>query len=768
MKTRMNADTQRVLSVPESVREGTGRFLHHVERFVRGELTATAFRAYRVPWGVYEQRAEGRYMVRVRIGAGVVSSAQLRHIAQLSRTHGNGIVHVTTRQDLQIHDVAIETTPYVLEGLLDVGLSSRGGGGNTVRNITACPRAGLCAVERFDVTPHAIALAQYLLQSDSSYNLPRKYKIAFSGCAADCAFASVADLGFFAHHRDGAKGFAVYAGGGLGPNPAVGVQVEDFVGEGEIFEVAEAVKRLFDKHGDRANKHKARLRYVLKKLGIEEFIRLYRDERAALRRDGLQDPIPQIAMTEAWSNGNAPLAAGLPDCAHATADALPEKEKGLCTFRLRLPFGDISADDLIEVARIAEEWGTGIVRTTQQQNLLIPSVPEARLDTLRSEVLRLGIDGSCQRAPEIVACAGASTCKLGLCLSRGLATAIAQKLAADPDSDAGGATIRISGCPNSCAQHSVADLGLQGRARRIGDRLMPCYDVFTGGKTTEGEAHLGEPIGTVPAKAVPDLLAELFKTGKEYSQLEPLVHKYASVAESAPDDYYYDWGADELFSLAGRGPGECGAGVMDVIAVDIEQAKQALKRTSSAAQDVDNSADLYQAVLASARALLILSGAEPTTDREIFKAFAKHLIEPGWVEPATQEVLDHAIDWRMGDRKTLLDMRAHIEGLIRRIEQLFRSLDANLTFRSEPVTSATTASEVPTSRVDLRGVACPLNFVKAKLAVEKIGIGETIEIELDDGEPIRNVPGSLAGQGQDILETTRVEDHFRVRVRRMK
>ncbi|MBN1359386.1 MAG: sulfurtransferase TusA family protein [Sedimentisphaerales bacterium] len=760
----MNAYIQRVLSVPASVREQTGRFRRQVERFVRGELTPTAFRAYRVPWGVYEQRSAGHFMVRVRIGAGVVSSSQLRCLARLSRAYGNGILHVTTRQDVQIHDVAIESTPHVLEDLLEAGLSSRGGGGNTVRNITACPRAGICAAERFDVTPHAIALAEYLLQFDSSYNLPRKYKIVFSGCAADCGLASVADLGFFAHHREGAKGFAVYAGGGLGPNPAVGVKVEDFIREGDIFEVAETVKRLFDKHGDRSNKHKARLRYVLKRLGPEQFIRLYRQERTAVRQEGLEGPLPQIEATDERPTTSATT--NVLDGSQATADIAPEKDAGLFTFRLGLPLGDLSADELVEVARLADNYGTGLVRTTQQQNLLIPSVPEERFDDLHAEIGRLGIRTSDQRSPEVVACAGAATCKLGLCLSRSLATAITKKLAENPNSTVGGTTIRVSGCPNSCAQHHVADIGLQGHARRVDGKLLPCYDVLTGGKTAEGKAQLATRIGTVPAKAVPDLLAELFAAGKIPSQLEPLVHEYESKA--IPDDYFYDWGADQPFSLAGRGPGECGAGVMDVITVDIQQAKEAIKQAALKTQDSAKSESLYQAVLASARALLVLSGDEPKTDRAIFQAFTKHLIEPGWVDLAAQELLDCAVDWRMGNKGTLADMQDRAARLVQRVEQLFLSLDANLKFKLEPVAVTRAASEGPASTVDLRGVACPLNFVKAKLAVEKVGIGDIIEIQLDDGEPIRNVSASLADQGQEVLETKRLYDHFLLRVRRTR
>ncbi len=275
----MSKSREPVLHVPESVKEDTLNYRSQVKKFLDGQTSPVAFRAYRVPMGVYEQRTAGKFMVRIRIGAGLVLPYQLERIAKLSKTYGNGIIHVTTRQDIQIHEVNIEGTPDVLERLLEVGLSPRGGGGNTVRNVTACPRAGVCPREEFDVAPYAIATAENLLQDRSSFNLPRKYKIAFSGCSDDCAFASVADLGFFAHRKNGVKGFSVYAAGGLGSNPAVAVQIEDFIEAKEVFEVAEAIKRLFDKYGDRANKHKARLRYVLAKIGVEEFIKLYLRKR---------------------------------------------------------------------------------------------------------------------------------------------------------------------------------------------------------------------------------------------------------------------------------------------------------------------------------------------------------------------------------------------------------------------------------------------------------------------------------------------------------
>jgi len=756
-----------ILRIHESIRQDVLGCREHVEKFLEGQTSPVALRAYRAPMGVYEQRAAGRHMVRIRIGAGLVLPYQVGRVAELSKTFGNGILHVTTRQDIQIHEVDAENIPDVLEGLLEVGLSARGGGGNTVRNVTACPRAGVCPKEQFDVAPYAIAVAEYLLQHKSSFNLPRKYKIVFSGCADDCAFASVADLGFFAHRRNGCKGFSVYAGGGLGSEPAVAVRIEDFIRDDEIFEVAEAIKRVFDKYGDRSNKHKARLRYVLARVGAEEFIRLYKNERTKLDKDGLRGEIPEIrdiASMFAIAGPSSGEDAGCPTSQH---NILPEKTVGLFTVIVRLNHGDIPADDLLKVRQIAEEFGQGLLRTTQLQDIMITGVPQENVDAVNRALETLSISAAGKTIAKVVTCTGAATCKLGLCLSRGLADAISQKLGASPET-----IIRISGCPNSCGHHYIADIGFQGKAKRLQGRLMPFYDVFVGAATVEGDAHLGQKVGTVPAKRIPELIAKaLGGGGNAKEQIRNLVGDYEDVSSGPlPDDYYYDFGAAEPFSLAGRGSGECGAGVMDVIKVDLNEANESLEKAKERAGDMERSESLYKAVTAAARALLVTFGLEPKKDREIFAAFTEHLIEAGWVAGEAKQLLNAAIDWRMGDRSSIADLSVQAERLAKRVKELFLSLDANLQFKIAKVTRGNTVekSEAEDHVIDLRGVACPLNFVKAKLELEKIDVGRVLEVLLDDGEPARNVPESFANQGQEVLGAKSIGDHFSVRVRRKK
>jgi sulfite reductase (ferredoxin) len=552
----------------------------------------------------------------------------------------------------------------------------------------------------------------------------------------------VADLGFFAHKKNGVKGFAVYAGGGLGLNPGVAIKVEDFVEDGQVFEVAEAVKRLFDKHGDRSNKHKARLRYVLAKVGAEEFAKLYKQERETLKSDGLPFAAPEI---------------------RDLASDYPVPAGKFTTVRLWLKNGDIPADDLAKVGQIAAEYGQGLVRTTQLQDLLITGVAVEKVEKVNKELKGLDDDVFNDGSPKVVACTGAATCKLGLCLSRGLSEAISSKLSG---ANLPKTVIRISGCPNSCGHHHIADIGFQGNAKRINDRLMPCYDVLVGGKTIEAGAQLAEKIGTVPAKRIPDLLAEAARGGSiEIELLKTLTARYSNIsAESLPDDYYCDWSSDEPFSLAGRGPGECGAGVMDVIKLDIDEAKGAIKTTPASSESV------YKAIVSAARALLFTIGLEPKKDREIFAAFKQHLIEPGWVEPQSQQLLDNALDWKMGDVESIGDLLPRVEGLVNRVEELFLSLDASLKFKAEPIVQTTSVENKEPKKhiIDLRGVGCPLNFVKAKLELEKLEMDDILEVLLDEGEPARNVPASFTEQGQQVLEIKNAGDHYCVKVQREK
>jgi sulfite reductase (ferredoxin) len=550
-------------------------------RFAEGDITAEDFKALRVPLGVYEQREPCRFMLRLRLPGGALLPHQMRALADASETRGNGILHVTTRQDVQVHRVALDAVAPALRALFAAGLSAKGGGGNTVRNISACPHAGVCAREAFDVTPCALALTEFLLDDAGSFRLPRKYKIAFSGCPRDCAGATVNDLGFVAHVRNGVQGFAVHVAGGLGARSRVARPLEDFVPAAEIHLVAEAVKRVFDAHGDRSHRSKARLRFLVDAIGIEAFAALYREQLALVRREAPALPRADAPAPPAAAPSPAPRDRETPrgfDAWRRDNVAL-QKQPGRFLVYVPLVLGDIPAKTFRALGAVAETYGEGVVRTTQAQNLVLRHVREDDLPALHEDLSRAGL--AAPRPPvlqNLVACAGAATCRLGLCLSRGLAGALARALRTSGLDlrGLGPLDIRVSGCANACGRHPVADVGFSGVARRADGRFAPHYTVHLGGAVGEGRARLAERIGTIPARNVPRFLTDLLghflasptrpdfdaflaDGGREAARELLARHRHLPAFED-DNRFYVDWGAMELFSPHGRGESECATG----------------------------------------------------------------------------------------------------------------------------------------------------------------------------------------------------------------
>ncbi len=762
----MNEYEKYTIQLPDNVVADMRAYRQNLEAFLQGATSAMAFKVYRVATGIYEERSGHTYMVRIRIGAGLVTPSQLRAIADIGAAYGNGVAHVTTRQDIQLHGVQVEDTPDVIEQLLAAGLSPRGGGGNTVRNITACPRAGVSADEVFNVAPYAVALAEFLLAQPGSYTLPRKFKIAFSGCRHDSAMATAGDLGFVATTRDGKEGFTVFAGGGLGADPKAALKVEQFVPVDAVFQVAHALKKLFSEHGDRAHKHRARLRYVRDRIGDDAFQKLYLQYRRQAASESLPLPVPEIRH---WPSSPDAQNDSVPQNTYVQAENRP----GYYTLRLKLDKGDIRCDDLLRLADVAETYSRGFVRTTQLQDMLLTRVAGTDVRQTLEALHALESVTFDDPLPTVVNCTGARTCKLGLCLSRGLAEAINEHLKTLPEvkSDSS-VVIRISGCANSCASHTIAQLGFEGRAKRINGRLMPFYEVLAGGHLDADGAVLAKRFGAVPARRIPSLVADLLAGDMADSDfVESVVAAYRELPAEIAEDYFYDIGSEVPFSLAGRGAGECGAGVMDVITSDIKQAREALGRAQQAGLEAGGDS-LYSAIVSAARALLVLFGLEPMRDREVFHSFRQNLIAPGWVSPDVQTLLDAALDWKMGQGRLLAEAVGQTAALIERVVELFHSLDANLKFTADPYHTDTAVNEAEESvrryTADLRGVACPMNFVKAKLELEKIPLGQTLEILLDKGEPQRNVPASLRQQSQDVLDEIDHGQYVTVVVKRLK
>lgn len=764
--------TKPFYTLPADLGADIEAYAQEVSRFVAGEMPAGVFKAKRVPRGVYEQRINGMYMVRVRVAGGTLSCDQIRVLAELSQRFSNGSLHVTTRQDVQLHELRIEDTPEVMRVLKDAGLTSKGGGGNTVRNITACPYAGLCPMERFDVTSCAHAVTECLIPLVGSYNLPRKYKIAFSGCAADCALAQAADLGFVAEARDGVPGFRVLAGGGMGGHSRVADEFLSWVPATEILRAAETMRRLFDRFGDRTNKHKARLRFVFEKLGKEQV----RKEFQALLSDVEQD-VP------AWSADGLVLrdegASDLPGRLALTEEkgvrCVRQHQDGYVAVPLHLPLGFVTADEFARLGEIAatfsDEKG---LRTTRAQNLLIRFV---RLDTvadLAAALKAIKTDVLMSDPLErFVVCAGASTCRLGLCRSRDAAKECAKALREAGVSEATltSMDIYMNGCPNACGHQPVGPIGCHGAAQRVGGRLVPSYRISLGGRCDSKGAKLGVSLGTVPVRRLPTLLVEMaqeFEREREESEcfadyverrgmehFAPLLEQHVAIPayEDGPE-FFRDAGGDEDFSLAGRGAGECGSGVFEVIQNDLTAARKATKP--------------FDVLLPTVRALLITRGVDAQEPERVLREFEKHIIEGGLVSAEFRGLLDRARGYLQGWEQAFEGCEGEVEKLLARVDLLYSTLDASLVFHPpEGDVGKREEETAEDEELDLRGVACPMNFVKAKLRLEAMAVGDALAIVLDDGEPVQNVPASFRREGQAIEATTELGGgHWRVVVRK--
>jgi sulfite reductase (ferredoxin) len=783
--------TKPFYSLPSELGQDIEEYAGEVSRFTAGTLAAGLLKAKRVPRGVYEQRTDGTYMVRVRVAGGALLEDQADMLADLAEEFGDGQLHVTTRQDVQIHSVRIEDTPEVMRRLMTVGLTSKGGGGNTVRNVAACPYAGICGAEAFDVTPFAHAVTEYLIPLAGSYNLPRKYKIAFSGCSADCALARVNDLGFIAEVRDGLPGFVVYGGGGMGSHSRASDLIEEWVPAADVVRLAEATRQLFDELGDRRNRRRARLRFVFEKIGADGFVERLRSTVARLQSEGVPDCDVSVDINASATPGQSALRLENDDASDVSF--VRQRQEGLAAVELHLPLGFIAASDFRKIAAVSRDFsGEAGFRTARRQNLVLRCVKQEDLGALKAALADLSVDvlapGHLSR---FTACAGAATCRLGLCLARDASRACASVLdqsELDPSS-LSLVNINVSGCPNACGQHPVGTIGLSGAAQRFNDQLIPAYQVHLGARNDAPAARLAESVGIVPARALPELLVAItsdYETSRnsdepflDYLERAGTAHFSDMLAADFSFEKYADypavcrdWGSDEDFSLAGRGAGECGAGVFEVVQDDLDAATKAMNGLGAE----PSSADLFAVFLPTVRALLITRGVDTPKEDEILRAFEQEFIDSGLVGDDFRDLIAKARGYLQGWKDALVPEVDSVKALLARVELLFSTMDAALHFHppgaddapqegadaGQPVSGDGVAAEV-----DLRGVKCPMNFVKAKLKLEAVAVGETLAVILDEGAPIQNVPASFRNEEQDVTEMTDLGDgHWRILVTR--
>lgn len=754
-----------------------------IRKYRSGEVSATELKAHRVPFGVYEQRQADTYMVRIRCAGGFVTPQQLETISAIAQEYGVSDLHITSRQELQIHYVKLDDIITVMRRLKEVGLSTRGGGGNTVRNIAACDDAGIDPQEIFDVSLYTAALTTRMIAEGDSWNLPRKFKIAFSGSAEDKGYATLSDLGFIAKIKDGIRGFRVYAAGGLGAKSAEGKLLFDFIEADQVYPVAEALKNVFFKYGNRRNKHAARLRFLWQNLGEEEFKKKFYQEYDRIKADGFE-PLDIIDHEQGLSSPGLPKTKPLDAPGFLlwkTRFVKQQKQEGLFSVLIPIELGFISCAQAAKLGRFLKSFGAEVIRMTRDQNFLIRNIPSDYLAAAYN-FLKETIPEANQPAiyGRILSCAGAATCQLGICLSRQAARALIDELKKSGlDLDKiGEIKINISGCPNSCGHHPAADLGFSGKALRNADRLYPAYNVFAGAVIGDGKTKLAEYIGEIPAKALVLLVKDLLKVYiskagqftdfRQYisdegkADLKEIILRYSKAPDFDEDkNYYFDWGADKLFSLAERKAGECSAGFFDLLEMDLNNIKNTQAVLTAGARDEKEKEKLLgELVYYASRALLITRGLDAKSKDEVYTGFLKYFIETGLIDGAFRGIVTIA---RHGDFKEILAKQTQAFELAKAVQALYETMDNSFNFKT-----TASAQEPPQEQIsatiikDLRGVVCPLNFVKTKIELAKLKSGDTLEIWLDDGAPIENVPGSVKAEGHKIVSQKKIANYWSV------
>uniref|UniRef100_UPI002579B581 sulfurtransferase TusA family protein n=1 Tax=Prevotella sp. TaxID=59823 RepID=UPI002579B581 len=793
-----------------------------IDQFKAGEIQAGQLKSNRVPMGIYEQRKNQHYMLRLRCAGGLVTPEQLAKIAfvghQLSTSH----LHVTTRQEIQIHNVDIEDAIPALKKLEKVGISSAGGGGNTVRNMMVDDRSGLTADEEFDVYPYVEELTSRLIAEKDSFTMPRKYKVAIDTSVATANYSYIADLGLQARIKDGQRGFRVLIAGSAASNAHTGWEVFDFLPEKDLYRAAKALKNWFHKYGNRRNRHKARMRYVFYKYGTEEAKRLYLEEFEELKKDGSID-FEAPALPLEHHKPNFPALKAPTDFetwkrryAHKQTNAEGLKED-LWYAYIPLRHGNNSTDFFAEVAEYLGNYGNDVIRFTKKEQIQVRNIPEEYLTNIYAFFKKLGVYQIDYPVvvTNLTCCTGADTCRLGICLPKGAIDGIAKQLLnsnlnldAIPDFE-----LRMNGCTNICALATWGDLGFSGRVGRVGDDPYPAYTIWL---PVKGKHEIDLQQGYIAAKKIPafvedylrDVIAEQANHANYYDYVakrgvnivKELIAKYKEVAPySEEPDTFFDFGDDEKFSLIKYGKAECSAGLFDIIEIDQDTIREKRKEVEQLLSDGKQNTGkieklLHDIVFSENRMLLVTRGLDPRTDEDVYNGFEKEFIAAGIIPQKFKVLTDKA-----RNNESLIEQKPLIDELADLLNDLYQNMDDSLQFKlpaektpveqvaeektaeekapaeqvseeKAPAEKASAAEEtetiVPDVKKDFRGVMCPMNFVKTKIALTPMQSGQILEILLDDGAPIENVPGSVKNEGHTILSTEKVENYWKVLIKK--
>ncbi|MCC6544557.1 MAG: sulfurtransferase TusA family protein [Nitrospirae bacterium] len=802
----MNQSTEeKTAEIPQHILDEISSFETEIGRLRRKEMPEEKFKKFRLQNGIYGQRQKDDFMVRVKVPQGVLNPEHLKLLANIGDNFSNGIAHATSRQDIQFHFVKLENVPTIMRSLAEAGLTTREACGNTIRNVTACYLSGICPDEIFDVSTYSRQTTDYFLRNPVCQSLPRKFKISFSGCSKDCALAPINDIGAVAVQKEingtTQRGFKIFIAGGLGPHPRVAQLFEEFVPADDLLPLAESILRVFDQYGERKNRNRARMKFLLEKIGFDEL------------KHRIEEEFKIVKASEKWSYtlppedmpGSLPLTVEDREQRLASfefteppgngdpyfhrwraTNVIPQKQTGYCIVHIGLQLGDITTDQLRTLSDITAKYSYGRIRVTHQQNLLMRWVRNESLYALYKELKAAEMaQAGVGRMMDIQSCPGAETCNLGLTSSRQLARAIGLELSTRDDAEVENVKIKVSGCPNSCGHHHISDIGFHGVAKKLEGRLVPHYQLHLGGGVGNGRAVIGDSDIKLPARNIPSAVSQLVsvyqrdridseqfyqfldRVGVEY--IHNILDKYTSIPSFAEaPEKYSDWGSSSEFVVK-LGAGECAGGVVDIIEDFLAAGSREAYKAAMLFEAGENEQSvewLNRSVLSVARGMLVPFGIDTEVESEIIREFQDKIIDKcivsDKVEPLFEDYSKKVTKERLSEYVNLAKVLAEES------QEAYRQIDASFKFKKRekedrPEEVKKDMDKKIDEYLDLKGVACPYNFVKTKLKLEEMDAGQTLQIIIDEGEPYKNVPRSVINEGHTILEEEKIEDkHYRI------
>ncbi|WP_159948698.1 HEPN domain-containing protein [Polaribacter septentrionalilitoris] len=619
------------------------------------QIDEEKFRSLRLARGVYGQRQEGVQMIRIKVPYGKLKTNQLNRIAAVSDEYSRGRLHITTRQDIQIHYVDLNRTPELWAELEKDDVTLREACGNVVRNVTASETAGIDVNEPFDVSPYADALYKFFLRNPICQEMGRKFKVSFSSSDEDTGLSYMHDLGYIAKIQDGVRGFKVMVGGGLGSQPRHADVLYDFLPSDKIIPVMEGVLRIFDRYGERKSRAKARMKFLLKDIGLDAFRELIAQEQKAIEFKSVAIDADSYVPSE-------PVSVEIPEVSikdqkafelWKSTNLIPQKQEGYVAIGIKVLLGDFYTDKARLLANLVDEYAAGEVRLTLRQNIVIPFVKEDLVPYFYQELEKLGfVEAGYNKAVDITACPGTDTCNLGIASSTGIAEELERVIAAEYPQylENQDLVIKISGCMNACGQHNMANIGFQGMTVRTKDKLVaPALQVLLGGGNLgDGNAVFADKVVKVPSRRGPEALRRIFNDFEANANGKQFVEYYKEKGEkyfynflqdlqdvtNLTQEDFIDWGEEEKYVKA-IGVGECAGVVIDLIATLFLESEEKIDNARKAYENKVYSGAIYyayQSLVNTAKAMLLAENKKTNTHAGIIKQFDELFIASGKIE----------------------------------------------------------------------------------------------------------------------------------------